>query len=182
MVERSAPSGTAWMCDLKGRIVEVVRDDLNLCFGVGKGAPLAKLVDRGSDQTMAQFLDAVLAHEVVFGRQMNVVFADRLTPLHFAGAVIDDYLMVMATLSAPEMARFNEAILSPGDAAEGGGSVPPDALWRNELVAIADEALETNGQALAFAETLDPDDRARMDAITDRWRAVADRMRALLDD
>ena len=40
--------GTAWLCDGKGKIVEVIRDDLNLCLGVAKGTPFSSVVDARS--------------------------------------------------------------------------------------------------------------------------------------
>lgn len=109
------------MCDSKGRIIEVLRDDLNLCLGIEKGTPLTSLVASSSTADAERFLNTLRNKEAVFGWRLNVVFADKATPLHFAGGVTDDYMLVIASLSEPGIARLEAELLSP-HASEGGSA------------------------------------------------------------
>jgi len=97
-------TGSAWLCDGRGRIVEVLRDDLNVSLGVGPGEPLSTIIAPSDAEVLAQFFDELRAADAVFGFTMHIIFADKLTPFHVAGAASDDYFTVMASLRpvAPE--------------------------------------------------------------------------------
>jgi len=123
--------GTAWLCDGKGKIVEVIRDDLNLCLGVTKGTPFSSVVDARSVAQAEALVAELLTSEAVFDWHMDVLFADKVTPLHFAGGVTDDHLLIMASVNQRDMAALERQLLlrprvrgaaavddEPGDRAE----------------------------------------------------------------
>ncbi len=104
--------GSAWLCDGRGRILEVLRDDLNLSLGIDKGTPLASLVASSSSEDAARFLATLREQDATFGWRLDVVFADKATPLHFAGGMTDDYMVIIASLTEPGIARLEAELLS----------------------------------------------------------------------
>ena len=104
--------GTAWLCDGKGKIVEVIRDDLNLCLGVTRGTPFTSVVDTRSADRAEALIAELLTSEAVFDWHMDVLFADKVTPLHFAGGVTDDHLLIMASVNRQDMAALERQLLS----------------------------------------------------------------------
>lgn len=166
MTQRGGPDGLILHCDLHGRIVQVARDDLGTAAQAAVGRPLALAVDRASSSTALSFIVALQARGVVFGWVLEVPADGQPVPLHFAGAVAEDSLLIIAarTVSAlrqlsVEAARGSgedviaawRSIQSCGDAGPPGAE-PDEAVLNeftrlnNELARLQREAAKKNAE------------------------------------
>ncbi|NJN94424.1 MAG: HAMP domain-containing histidine kinase [Anaerolineales bacterium] len=96
MVSESPKAGLTLLCDTYGTILQVLSDTLGLGQLTTVGQPLPLLVDRASFQKALSFLIEVRTHGATFDWEMNLPLAGQIITLHFAGLVLDDYLLIMA--------------------------------------------------------------------------------------
>jgi signal transduction histidine kinase len=104
-------AGIALRCRGDGRIIRVVRDDLDLAARVPPGAPLDALVDPAARDKLAAFVAAVGTDDASFDWEITVPTDAGLLPLHFAGVRTEEGLLVVAARTRSALVRMNEELL-----------------------------------------------------------------------
>lgn len=102
--------GLVVMCDFEGTVVRLLRDDLNLADRVPPGTPLASLVDPEAREKLGHFLGELKARHAAYDWEITVSIDDILVPLHFAGARVENGLLVVAANSRNDLAHVNEEL------------------------------------------------------------------------
>lgn len=96
MVSESTSAGVTLLCDTYGAILQVLNDSLGMAQSTTVGQPLPLLVDRASFQKALSFLIEIRTHGATFDWEMNLRLAGEIITLHFAGIMLDEYLLIMA--------------------------------------------------------------------------------------
>lgn len=96
MIPESPKTGFTLLCDTYGAILLILTNTMGLGESTMVGQPLPLLVDRASFQKALSFLIEVRTHGATFDWEMNLPFDGQIITLHFAGMVLDNYLLVMA--------------------------------------------------------------------------------------
>ena len=107
-------TGVAIVCDEGGRVVDVIRDDV----GIGQemvGRPFTLLVDRGSLSKALTFVNELRREGALSGWEMNVAMDGKVSTLHFAGAVVDGRLVIVAARNGEEMMDLYEELMRMGN-------------------------------------------------------------------
>ncbi len=92
------PLGLALLCDLQGLILRVLRDDQ----GLVKPAPgqlFFSLVESASRTKAMNFLVEIKSQGAVLDWEMNLPTVNGIIPLHFAGGLAADSLLITASTS-----------------------------------------------------------------------------------
>ncbi len=111
MNPRPEDRGIALLCDPAGKVVRVLRDDLDLAARVPPGSPLAELADPEVREKVGRFLAELQERQAVYDWEITVSVAGALVPLHFAGARIVEGLLVVAACSRHGMAQMNDGLM-----------------------------------------------------------------------
>lgn len=101
-------AGIAFVCDSKGEIREIIRDELGCGKQITPGQSFIDFVDAGSKERAHQFLYAVQNNKAVFDCELNVLIRKQIITLHFAGSAIDGKLFIIGAKSLPAGVRFSE--------------------------------------------------------------------------
>ncbi len=92
------PQGLALICNLEGRILRVLRNDLNLENAV-EGRLFVALIESPSRVKALNFLTAIKSQGAAFDWEMNVFANGEILALHFAGGIMDDALLITASFN-----------------------------------------------------------------------------------
>ncbi len=103
--------GIAMMCDHAGRVVRVLRDDLDLAARVPPGTHLRDLVDPAAREKAGHFLDELQTRQAAYDWEITVSVHGRLLPLHFAGGRTQTGFIVAAALSQRDLPHCNEELM-----------------------------------------------------------------------
>ncbi len=98
-------------CDLSGRIRTVLRDDLGLLNREVTSALLSAIATESSATVCLAMLEEIRREQAVYGWLLEVQSSDGPVSLHFAGALQDDQIIVIACEEFSEIPRFTEEIL-----------------------------------------------------------------------
>jgi signal transduction histidine kinase len=101
----------ALLCDAEGTILKVLRDDLVLGARLLPGRPFSLLVDRASLTKALDLLVDLQAKGATMGWELNVPTADRAITLHFAGAALDNRLLIVAAESDGDILGLYEELM-----------------------------------------------------------------------
>ncbi len=107
MADPGAERLTALLCGLRGDIREVIRDDLNLCRRTGSFQDLVGTVDVRKAEN---FLERLRKDRAAAGWEINVPFGGQISALHFAGAMAENKLLIVASGSREELERINSEL------------------------------------------------------------------------
>jgi len=103
--------GLALRCDAAGMITEIISDDLGLGARITIGQSFASFVGGAADR-VEDFLAALRTRKAAFNWELDVTEADgRTTPLHFAGSVIEDKLLIVGARSRAGVAHIHQELL-----------------------------------------------------------------------
>jgi len=103
--------GLALRCDAAGIITEIISDDPELGACITIGQSFASFVGGAADRA-EEFLAALRARKAAFNWELDVTGADgRTTPLHFAGSVIEDNLLIVGARSRAGVAHIHQELL-----------------------------------------------------------------------
>ena len=159
-------SGFVLVCDAQGTILEVLRDELHGTEGA-LGRPFTLLVERECLSKALSFLIEIKTQGAALGWELNLLLADGVETLHFAGARMDeDRLLILAAKTDGELARLYEELVSIGneqanalraalkelDAAAQRSADPTSVLYdeisrlNNQLVAMQRELARKNAE------------------------------------
>ena len=103
--------GLALRCDAAGMITEIISDDLGLGARITIGQSFASFVSGTADRA-EDFLAALRTRKAAFNWELDVTEADgHTTPLHFAGSVIEDNLLIVGARSRAGVAHIHQELL-----------------------------------------------------------------------
>ncbi len=110
---KSAPEdlGLALVCDARGIIVRLMRDDINLASRVPVGSPLADLVDPAVRSKAALFLNELRLRQAAYDWEITVPCESGLLPLHFAGACVEEGFLVVVARTRQGLTRINDEMM-----------------------------------------------------------------------
>jgi len=103
--------GVVLLCDRQGRVLNVLRDDLDFGSRVPVGSPLAGLADAGVQEKVAGFLAELQERQAAYDWQITAFVDGALVPLHFAGAQVKDDFLVVVASSRHGLGRLNEELM-----------------------------------------------------------------------
>ena len=103
--------GIALICDLQGRVREIIRDNLNLGPRLSPGTPIAQLADVGNQEKAGHFLEVIHTTGAALGWEINVLLEDALIPLHWGGGVNDGRLVIVIARTRTALAGLTEELM-----------------------------------------------------------------------
>ena len=112
MNPREEDKGIAVVCDPHGTILRVIRDELGLSESVQVGATIVGLVDPAFAASARSFLEVLNERQAAFDWELSVRVEGQLTPMHFAGAIQQCNLTIVAARSCSGLARFSDELMS----------------------------------------------------------------------
>lgn len=98
-------------CDLSGRIRSVLRDDLGLLDSSLTTALLPAIVTPASSAACFAILEAVRREHSVYGWLLEVQTESGPVSLHFAGAIQDEQILLIASEDLGDMPGFTEDLM-----------------------------------------------------------------------
>ena len=101
----------AAFCDLSGRIRSVLRDDLGLLDSSLTTALLPVIVTPASSAACFAMLEAVRREHSVYGWLLEVQTESGPVSLHFAGAIQDEQILLIASEDLGDMPGFSEDLM-----------------------------------------------------------------------
>ncbi len=103
--------GLALLCDARGLVVRLLRDDINLAPRVPVGSPLVDLVDPAVRRKVSLFLGELLLQQATYDWEITVPVDGIPVLLHFAGARVDDGFLVVVARSRNGLTHINEELM-----------------------------------------------------------------------
>ena len=111
MIPATGDCGCVMLCDHDGRILRVLRDDLGPASRAAVGVSFTALVDPGVHEKADRFLRALQTLGAAFDWEMTVPVEGVLTPVHFAGARVEDGFLIVIAGSRSGLSRVNEELM-----------------------------------------------------------------------
>lgn len=108
---QAQPRGFALLCDIDGRIRRVIRDDLALFRVDGGVASVLEVVDVASADKARRFLAEIRTHGAAFFWELNVPMGGQLTPLHFAGSLTPEGVLIIGARSRNGIAQLYQELI-----------------------------------------------------------------------
>lgn len=103
--------GIVLVCESDGTIKEILRDDFQVAGDLSAGSNLNTLVDSGVREKIDAFLSEMRNSRSAYDWQITVPIQGRLTPLHFAGACIEEHYLIAASASQKGLDSLNEQVM-----------------------------------------------------------------------
>jgi two-component system, OmpR family, sensor kinase len=97
--------GIAILCDLRGIVTSVVRDDIGVCARLAPGASIVELAEGANAERLGQFLISLQSKRAVFNWEIPVARPAGAVSLCFSGGPAQDGFLVLATRSHGDDAR-----------------------------------------------------------------------------
>ncbi|MDG4596522.1 MAG: ATP-binding protein [Candidatus Contendobacter sp.] len=110
-MNRLHDQGIALICDLQGRVCEIIRDSLELGPRLLPGTPIVELADAGNQEKARHFLDVIHSTGAALGWEINVLLEGGLVPLHWGGGVNDERLVVVIARTRTALAGLTEELM-----------------------------------------------------------------------
>ncbi|MDS4069714.1 MAG: ATP-binding protein [Candidatus Competibacter sp.] len=110
-MNRLHDQGIALICDLQGRVREIIRDSLDLGPRLPPGTPIVELADAGNQEKAQHFLDVIHSTGAALGWEINVLLEGGLVPLHWGGGVNDERLVVVIARTRTALAGLTEELM-----------------------------------------------------------------------
>ena len=108
----SGQTGIALLCDSKGGILEIVRDDLGLAGPAAPGRLFSALMDPGSFQKSLHFIRTVETERAAFDWQMDVVTRAGPQSLFFCGTLSEaDRMIVLGATTLSGVVEFQNEVM-----------------------------------------------------------------------
>jgi diguanylate cyclase (GGDEF)-like protein len=106
-MNKDQAQGLALACDLQGKILQVLWNDLNLAKAV-PGQLFFGLVDSASRAKAMNFLTEIKTQGALLDWEMSVPTVKGIMPLHFAGGLAGESLLITAAMNGALAARLYE--------------------------------------------------------------------------
>lgn len=112
MMERNSNSkGIALLCDVQGIIHKIVHNDFALDANDLLGVSFTRLVIPASVAKSLNFLTSLKENEAVFNWEINVQLGNGVASLHFAGAVMNEDLLIVGAKNNETLHRLYEELM-----------------------------------------------------------------------
>jgi two-component system, OmpR family, sensor kinase len=112
MIDRSSNSkGIALLCDAQGIIHKIVHNDFALDANDLLGVSFTRLAIPASVAKSLNFLTNLKEHEAVFNWEINVQLGNEVSSLHFAGAVVNEDLLIVGAKNNGTLHRLYEELM-----------------------------------------------------------------------
>jgi len=147
-VAEGSVAGLAILCDRQGLVSQVLCDDLGLGSRIRAGQPFEALLHPSSIAKARDFIARVHESRAAFDWELDVPVADDVVALHFAGAAVNDHILLAGARSTADVARMCHELMA----------IQNDQV--NALRAAVKEA--TLGNGLAAAVQRDRDEMMRL--------------------
>ncbi len=108
---RDEDRGFAVLCDVDGRILRTIRDELGVAQRFRPGATIADLVESPFVTKAREFLETVNHRGAAFGWELAMPVDGHTTPMHFAGAAEAGHLFIVAAQSCSGLARVQNELM-----------------------------------------------------------------------
>lgn len=103
---KAAAIGFALLCDTEGRLVRVINDGLGVAGRVAQGQSITALAHEDCFDKATEFLSTLRARQAAFDWELTVTLGDgRLAAIHFAGAGVEDGLIIVGAKSRSAVAQ-----------------------------------------------------------------------------
>lgn len=110
-MNRLHDQGIALICDLQGRVREIIRDSLDFGSRLPPGTPIVELADAGNQEKARHFLDVIHSTGAALGWEINVLLEGGLVPLHWGGGLHDERLVVVIARTRTALAGLSEELM-----------------------------------------------------------------------
>jgi signal transduction histidine kinase len=98
--------GFAVICDERGIINEILRDDFNIIPEYGEGKLFFSIVDSENRSKAMRFMADIKAEKVAFDYQMNIMVSETLKTFSFIGILVDDNFLIIGAGNYQEAIEF----------------------------------------------------------------------------
>jgi PAS domain S-box-containing protein len=151
-------AGIALLCDLKGKVTKLLRDDTGLFSSIDEGDSVLTMVDQASSEKAERFLAHVNASGAAFDWELNVSQSGFIRKLHFAGGKMGEGVLVVGSTSRTDLSQLYEDVANNQGlgthlvAAAAARAQTDDSLYcelsrlNNELVNAQRELAKTSAQ------------------------------------
>lgn len=101
----------ALYCDRAGCIREVLRDDFGTLGQDATGQPVAQFVAASSMTRYFNMLAELQSESVIYGWEIEFNNAEAAHPLHLAGALVEDEILLIASEELRDVNRLNDDLI-----------------------------------------------------------------------
>ncbi|MGC8658646.1 MAG: sensor histidine kinase [Desulfomonilaceae bacterium] len=115
MKNQNAEFGIVFLCDLDGKVMEVIRDEIGLSETICCGRSLSTIVDRGSFGKTLNFIVEIKSRGAVFDWQLGIPVLDRVEILNFAGVLWDKKLFIVAAKTTDGLEKLVDELSLMGN-------------------------------------------------------------------
>lgn len=98
--------GISLLCDLQGKIIEIVRDDFEISEQVLKGKLFTSILDKASLDKAFGFLTELRTTKAAFDWVLTLPINNKLTPLHFVGSLSDNQLFIVGAKTLSDINHY----------------------------------------------------------------------------
>ena len=98
--------GCAFLCDLNGKIDNVLRDDFNFSEFTPKGKLFTSLIEKQSLELALNFITEIKNKNVAFDYRLNVNYKNEIRSLYFLGVSLENFLLLIGADNHKEAVEF----------------------------------------------------------------------------
>lgn len=115
MTSEKTTAGIAFLCDLDGKVLRVVRDELGISetFALGRHLPL--IVDRGSFNKALSFIIEVKSKGAAFDWQLVVPVSGEMDVLNFAGVIFHEGMLIVGAKTREDLEQLFDELVKIGN-------------------------------------------------------------------
>ena len=103
--------GVAFLCDMHGRLIRFLRDDMGLSEKLRPGQPFIMAFDTESISKAFKFLSEVKANGTAFDWELCVMKGHACEVLHFAGYAMPDSMFIVGSKTRSGVIQFCEELM-----------------------------------------------------------------------
>ncbi len=108
-------TGIVLLCDDRGIILKVIRDDLNIVKERGSERSLISFLDQGSQAKVSYFLLEIKSQRISRDWQLNIFVNGNVMTFYFYGAVSNDGLLIIGAVTREVAYSLYEELLLIND-------------------------------------------------------------------
>lgn len=104
-------SGVSFLCDMHGRLIEFLKDDIGIAARLRPGQPFSMMFDTESIQKGFKFFSEVKSKGTAFDWELCVVICGRCEVLHFAGYAGASNIFIVGAKTRSGVLRFCDELM-----------------------------------------------------------------------
>ncbi len=132
--------GLALLCDVRGMILHVLRNDLNLAHAV-PGRLFLRLADGASRIKAMDFLVGIKEAGAILNWEWNVALENGPATLHFSGGQVGEQLLIVGATNDKLAVAVEPGGSRPGSAGDPVLIVQSDDFNRSRITVVGSESL-----------------------------------------